>query len=69
LRAAQEADPLQRARAQFLAQGVSADQLDAIDAQVQVEIEAAVAFANASPPPDGAQAYTDIQTTGAGTWH
>jgi pyruvate dehydrogenase E1 component alpha subunit len=69
LLAAQEADPLRRARTQFLAQGVSAGQLDAIDAQVQVEIEAAVAFANASPPPDGGQAYTDIQTTGAGTWH
>ncbi len=69
LRAAQEADPLRHARAQFLAQGVSAAELDAIDAQVQAEIEAAVAFANASPPPDGAQAYTDIQTTGAGTWH
>jgi excinuclease ABC subunit A len=35
----------------------------------EAEIEAAVAFANASPPPDGAQAYTDIQTTGAGIWH
>lgn len=69
LLAAQEADPLRRARTQFLAQGVSAGELDAIDAQVQVEIEAAVAFANASPPPDGGQAYTDIQTTGAGTWH
>ncbi len=69
LRAAQEADPLRHARAQFLAQGVSAAELDTIDAQVQAEIEAAVAFANASPPPDGAQAYTDIQTTGAGTWH
>ncbi len=69
LRAAQEADPLRRAREQFLAQGVKASQLDAIDAEVQAEIEAAVAFANASPVPDVAQAYTDIQTAGAGTWH
>lgn len=69
LRAAQEADPLRRAREQCIAQGVSDAQLDAIDAQVQAEIEAAVAFANASPAPDVAQAYTDIQTTGAGTWH
>jgi len=69
LRAAQEADPLRRAREQLLAQGVKASQLDAIDAEVQAETEAAVAFANASPVPDVAQAYTDIQTTGAGTWH
>ena len=69
LRAAQEADPLRRAREQFIANGVGAVQLDAIDAQVQAEIEAAVAFANASPVPDVAQAYTDIQTAGAGTWH
>ena len=40
-----------------------------IDAEVQAEIEDAVAFANASPPPDPADAYTDIQTTGAGPWH
>lgn len=69
LRAAQEADPLRRAREQLLAQGVPASQLDAIDAEVQAETEAAVAFANASPAPDAAQAYTDIQTAGAGTWH
>ncbi len=69
LRAAQEADPLRRAREQFMAQGVSAAQLEAIDAEVQAETDAAVAFANASPAPDAAQAYTDIQTTGAGTWH
>ncbi|MEY4652768.1 MAG: hypothetical protein RI884_1349 [Pseudomonadota bacterium] len=69
LRSAQEADPLRRAREQFIAQGVSAAQLEAIDAEVQAETEAAIAFANASPVPDVAQAYTDIQTTGAGTWH
>ncbi len=69
LRAAQEADPLRRAREQFIARGVNAAQLEAIDAEVQAETEAAVAFANASPVPDVAQAYTDIQTTGAGTWH
>jgi acetoin:2,6-dichlorophenolindophenol oxidoreductase subunit alpha len=68
LRAAQEADPVRRARLRLIEQGVAASQLDAIDAQVQAEIDAAVAFANASPAPDVEQAYTDIQTAGAGTW-
>ena len=68
LQGAIDADPLRRARASALAAGVSAAALDAIDAEVLAEIEDAVAFANASPPPDPADAYTDIQTTGADTW-
>ncbi|QIM51307.1 thiamine pyrophosphate-dependent dehydrogenase E1 component subunit alpha [Hydrogenophaga crocea] len=68
LQGALDADPLKRARARALASGVSAAQLDAIDAEVQAEIDDAVAFADASPPPDVAAAYTDIQTTGAGAW-
>jgi pyruvate dehydrogenase E1 component alpha subunit len=68
LQGAIDADPLRRARASALAAGVSAAALDAIDAEVQAEIEDAVAFANASPPPDPADAYTDIQTTGADAW-
>jgi acetoin:2,6-dichlorophenolindophenol oxidoreductase subunit alpha len=69
LQGAVDADPLVRARAGAIARGATAAQMDAVDAQVQEEIEAALAFANASPPPDLAVAYTDIQTTGAGTWH
>ncbi|MBL0946418.1 MAG: thiamine pyrophosphate-dependent dehydrogenase E1 component subunit alpha [Hydrogenophaga sp.] len=68
LQGALDADPLKRARARALASGASAAQLDAIDAEVQAEIDDAVAFADASPPPDVAAAYTDIQTTGAGAW-
>ena len=68
LQGAIDADPLRRARASALAAGVSAAALDAIDAEVQAEIEDAVAFANASPPPVPADAYTDIQTTGADAW-
>ena len=64
-----EADPLRRARELALARGATAAQMDAVDDEVQAEIEAAVAFANASPTPDPAHAFTDIQTTGAGTWH
>lgn len=66
---AEESDPLRRARERALATGARAAQMDAIDVEVQAEIESAVAFANASPPPDPAAAFTDIQTTGAGTWH
>lgn len=69
LHAAVESDPLRRARERALARGATAAQMDAIDAEVQAEIEAAVAFADASPVPDPADAFTDIQTTGAGTWH
>ena len=68
LQGALDADPLRRYRTQLLQRGTSAPQLDAIDAEVQAEIEDAVAFANASPTPDPAAAYTDIQTTGAGAW-
>lgn len=68
LQAAIDADPLPLARRRALERGASAAELDAVDAQLQAEIEEAVAFANASPPPDPAAAYTDIQTTGAGVW-
>jgi pyruvate dehydrogenase E1 component alpha subunit len=43
--------------------------IDAIDAEVAAEVTAAVAFAEASPAPDAATAYQDVQTLGAGTWH
>ncbi|MGV3498237.1 MAG: thiamine pyrophosphate-dependent dehydrogenase E1 component subunit alpha [Hydrogenophaga sp.] len=69
LQGAIDAAPLRRARARALERGIAAAELDAVDAAVQVEIDDAVAFANASPVPDPAAAYTDIQTTGAGPWH
>jgi len=69
LRAAVEADPLRIAREQALTRGAMASELDAVDAAVRSEIEDALAFANASPAPDPADAFTNIQTTGAGTWH
>ncbi len=58
-----------RAKERAMARGATAAQMDAVDAEVQIEIDAAMAFANASPLPDPAEAFTDIQTTGAGTWH
>jgi pyruvate dehydrogenase E1 component alpha subunit len=68
LRDAVESDPLRRARDRAVAAGAAPAELEAIDAEVQAEVDAAVAFADASPPPDPAAAYTDVQTTGAGAW-
>ncbi len=65
---ARAVDPLLRARAQALQQGVDAAELDAIEQAARDEIAAAVAFADASPPPDPAAAFTDVQTLGADTW-
>jgi pyruvate dehydrogenase E1 component alpha subunit len=66
--AAKQTDPLQRAREALLAAGVAAADIDAIDAAARAEIVEAVDFANASPPPDPAAAFTDVQTLGAGAW-
>jgi pyruvate dehydrogenase E1 component alpha subunit len=66
--AARAADPLQRARTQALQAGTTAADLDAIDAAARDEIGAALAFADASPPPDPERAYTDVMTLGAGSW-
>jgi acetoin:2,6-dichlorophenolindophenol oxidoreductase subunit alpha len=66
--AARDTDPLQRLRTQWLQSGASTAALDAIDHEARAEIDAAVAFADASPPPDPAAAFTDVQTLGAGTW-
>ena len=66
--AARATCPLQRARKQLLTLDVGAAEIDAIDAAAHDEIAAAVAFADASPPPDAAAAFTDVQTLGAGQW-
>ncbi len=62
-------DPLVRARATLRARGVADAVLTGIDAEVHAEVEAALLFADASPPPAGEQAYVDVQTLGAGPWH
>jgi pyruvate dehydrogenase E1 component alpha subunit len=66
---AMNADPLRRARQRLLDLGGDAAAVDAIDAEVAAELRAAVAFAEASPPPEAAGAFEDVQTLGAGTWH
>ncbi len=45
-------DPIDRARTQLLAAGVTGAELDAIDRAVDAEIDAAAAFADASPLPE-----------------
>jgi pyruvate dehydrogenase E1 component alpha subunit len=63
-------DPIQRLRAVLEATGIEAAQIDTLDATVQAEVEAAVEFAKASPPPRPESALTDmwvevVVTTGA----
>jgi len=61
-------DPLVLARTQLLGLGVTAGDVDAIDAAARGEIAAAMAAAEAAPWPEAASAYEDICDTGAGTW-
>ncbi len=68
--AARRTDPIQRARAKALAQGgADVAALDRIDEEAEQEIAAALAAADAAPWPDATDAFTDVQTTGAGQWY
>ncbi|MGE3774589.1 MAG: thiamine pyrophosphate-dependent dehydrogenase E1 component subunit alpha [Gammaproteobacteria bacterium] len=57
-------DPLARARAALAALEVDAARLDALDAEIDAEIEAAVAHARAAPLPDFAAARADVYAQG-----
>ena len=61
-------DPLIVARAKLAALGISASAIEAVDAEVKTEIDAALKTAEAAPWPVVADAYEDIMTTGAGVW-
>ena len=61
-------DPLTLARSKLLALGVTAGDVDAIDAAALAEIAAALAAAEAAPWPEASEAYEDVVDTGAGTW-
>ncbi len=63
-----EDDPIKIAATRLIELGVDATRLAAIEAEARAEIEAAVAAAHAAPTPDTAEAYTDVQDTGAGLW-
>ena len=68
LAAALKTDPIERFTAQFAALGHSAQTLDAVRQQALDEVQAALDTAAAAPWPEASAAYTDIQTTGDGTW-
>ena len=69
LQQALAADPIVRARAQYLAlPDADAQALETIEREAAAEVGAALAAAEAAPWPDAAAAFTDVQTTGAGQW-
>jgi len=69
LAAALKTDPIARARQRYLALGGAvAETLDTIEQAARAEVDLALAQADAAPWPDAAQAFTDIQDTGAGQW-
>jgi len=67
VKAALARDPIILARRRLQERGLGA-QTAQIDAEAKAEIAAALAAAEADPPPEAAHAYTDIVTTGAGVW-
>lgn len=69
IEAAVAADPLALARRRLIERDRLNQSIEAIDAEVAAEVASAIGFADASPAPDTATAYQDVQTLGAGTWH
>lgn len=69
LEEALKTDPIARARQQYLPlPGASSQELERIAREAEAEVAAAVAAADAAPWPEAEAAFTDVQTTGAGTW-
>jgi TPP-dependent pyruvate/acetoin dehydrogenase alpha subunit len=64
-----EGDPLKLASRRLAALGVTAERIAEVDREARAEIEAALAAARAARSPEPAEAYADIQDTGAGQWH
>jgi pyruvate dehydrogenase E1 component alpha subunit len=63
--AAREAsDPLVRAHAALLAEGIDADELEAARARAQERVVAAVAFAEVSPEPDASELAVGVYALG-----
>ncbi|GAB4403522.1 MAG: thiamine pyrophosphate-dependent dehydrogenase E1 component subunit alpha [Rhodoferax sp.] len=69
LAAALQTDPIARFRKHFVALGHDALALDALENEAAAEVDAALAAARAAPWPAPETAFTDVQTTGAGTWY
>lgn len=68
LAAALLTDPIARLREHFQAQGRDTAPLDRLDEEALSEVRAAVEAADAAPWPQAGAAFTDVQSTGAGTW-
>lgn len=68
VQSALEGDPLKLAGQRLAALGIAAERIAAADREAHGEIAAAVAAARAAPAPEPAEAYADIQDTGAGLW-
>lgn len=62
-------DPIARARASYLAAGGLPAHLEALAAEADAEIAAAVRAADHAPWPEPAAAYDQVQTLGAGQWY
>lgn len=62
-------DPVVRARKRLDELRIEPSELTRIDAEVSEEVQRAIAFAEASPVPDAAEAFNEVQTLGAGTWY
>jgi pyruvate dehydrogenase E1 component alpha subunit len=63
-----EGDPLARAEARLLALGVGRAEIERARSEALEVIQEAVARAKAAPSPAGADAYREVQDTGAGAW-
>jgi TPP-dependent pyruvate/acetoin dehydrogenase alpha subunit len=68
LAAALLTDPIARLRNRFQTLGFDLALLDALENDAMAEVQAALDAAGAAPWPEASAAYTDVQTTGAGTW-
>ena len=62
-------DPIARLRGHWQTLGHDPQQLDVLETEAGTEVQAALDAANAAPWPEASAAFTDVQTTGAGTWY
>lgn len=56
----EKSDPIERLKAQLIAEGVSDDDLKALDKKVRKIVADAADFAEVSPEPEAAELYTDV---------
>jgi acetoin:2,6-dichlorophenolindophenol oxidoreductase subunit alpha len=61
-------DPIDIARAQLEALGVTPDEINAIDTRASEVVVAAIAAAEAAPAADIAEAFTDVWADGGAAW-